>query len=196
MNKTLRRHVAVAEVGTACVLLAALVAGCTQESEPPGATAAASANDPSQGALVKPGAERPAAAAPKGKQAAQAPAPAPVAKADAKTVQVGACDGGSPVKVPEALTGRGLADTLLDQWKRSHPEANWVAEEKQKHALKPPADNSDLLHGDQAKGDAYGNFTPRDLLTWTRETEKFVAEGSRIFHDTDKISNEIGVPKM
>jgi hypothetical protein len=36
-----------------------------------------------------------------------------------------------------------------------------------------------------ASGDAYGNFTERDLLIWTRETEKLVAEDSRIFHSGD-----------
>ena len=81
----------------------------------------------------------------------------------------------------------------MDQWKRDHPEANWVAEEKEKHAFQPPADNSDLLKGGQAKGDTYGNFTERDLLTWTRETEKFVAEGSRIFHNGDALGSTVGV---
>ena len=61
------------------------------------------------------------------------------------------------------------------------------------HAFKPPADNSDLLKGDQGKGDTYGNFTERDLLTWARETEKFVAEGSRIFHSGDELGSTVGV---
>ena len=81
----------------------------------------------------------------------------------------------------------------MDQWKRNHPEANWVAEEKERHALKPPADNSDLLKGGQGKGHTYGNFTERDLLTWARETEKFVAEGSRIFHSADELGSTVAV---
>ena len=81
----------------------------------------------------------------------------------------------------------------MDQWKRNHPQANWVAEQKEQHAIKPPADNADLLKGGQRKGDAYGNFSERDLLTWTRETEKFVAEGSRIFHDADALGSTVAV---
>jgi hypothetical protein len=66
------------------------------------------------------------------------------------------------------------------------PEANWVAEQKERHALIPPADNSERLKGDQGKGHPYGNYTERDVLTWARETEKFVAEGSRIFHSAGR----------
>ena len=95
--------------------------------------------------------------------------------------------------MPKELKGQPLADNLMDQWKRNHPEANWVAEEKERHTLKPPADNADLLKGGQAKGDTYGNFTERDLLTWQRETEKFAAEGSRIFHSADELGSTVAV---
>jgi hypothetical protein len=118
---------------------------------------------------------------------------ATAAKGDEETVQVGACDGGNAVEVPKTLTGQALAGNLMDQWKRNHPEANWVAEEKERHTLQPPADNSDLLKGAQANGDAYGNFSQRDLLTWTRETEKFAAEGSRIFHNADELGSTVAV---
>ena len=115
------------------------------------------------------------------------------AKGDEETVKVGACDGGNAVEVSKGLTGQPLADSLMDQWKRNHPEAKWVAEEKERHTLKPPADNSDLLKGGQGKGDTYGNFTERDLLTWARETEKFAAEGSRIFHNADELGSTVAV---
>ena len=59
--------------------------------------------------------------------------------------------------------------------------------------MKPPADNADLLQGGQAKGDTYGNFTERDLLVWARETDKFVAEGSRTFHDADALGSTVAV---
>jgi len=81
----------------------------------------------------------------------------------------------------------------MDQWKRDHPGRDWVAEEKRTHAFNPPADNSDLLQGDQGKGHAYGNYTERDNLIWARETEKFVAEGSRIFHDAEALGSTVGV---
>jgi hypothetical protein len=119
--------------------------------------------------------------------------PAAPAKADDQTVKVGACDGGGAVEVSKDLTGQPLADSLMDQWKRNHPETRWVAEEKEKHTLQPPADNSDLLKGGQRKGDTYGNFTERDLFTWARETEKFAAEGSRIFHSADLLGSTVAV---
>jgi thiosulfate dehydrogenase len=175
MNKTLiRRHLLCAVVAPAFVLPAALLAGCAQESTPPAAPVAASAGSPSQAAPVQPAVQS-------------------GAKPAVETVQVGACDGGAPVKVAKGLTGQALADSLLDQWQRSHPEANWVAEEKERHLLKPPADNSPQLHGGQGKGDTYGSFTQRDLLTWNRETEKFVAEGSRIFHNADELGSTVAV---
>ena len=96
-------------------------------------------------------------------------------------------------KSPKGLTGQPLADDLMAQWKRHHPEAHWVAEEKEKHGLKPPADNSDLLKGGQAKGNTYGDVTKADLLIWNRETEKFVAEGSRIFHDAKALGSTVAV---
>jgi hypothetical protein len=178
MSKTsIRRQLLGAVVVTACVLPTALSAGCAEEPTPPAAAVAASAGGPSPAA--------PAQAATRAKAAAP--------KADEQTMQVGACDGGSPVKVAKGLSGQALADSLMDQWQRSHPEANWVAEEKEKHSPQPPADNSHLLQGGQGKGDTYGSFTPRDLLTWTRETEKFVAEGSRIFHDADQLGSTVAV---
>ena len=128
--------------------------------------------------------------------AAPAPKAAPAktaAKEDEGVVKVGACDGGDAVEVSKDLTGKPLAESLLGQWQRNHPEAKWVAEEKERHTLKPPADNADLLKGGQGKGDTYGNFTERDLLTWARETEKFAAEGSEIFHNADKLGSTVAV---
>jgi thiosulfate dehydrogenase len=103
------------------------------------------------------------------------------------------CDGQGTVKVTQEMTGQALADALMDQWTRDHPDRDWMAEEKQRHELKPPADNSSLLQGDQAEGHTYGQHTERDLLIWTRETEKFVLEGSRIFHSADLLKSTVSV---
>jgi cytochrome c len=157
--------------GTIGVLLAVFFLGCMQESAPPKAAAV----------------EKPAPTT-----AVATPAQ-PAAPAKEQTVKIGACDGGKAVEVPKDLTGQALADSLMDQWQRNHPEANWVKEQKERHALKPPADNSDLLKGEQGKNHVYGNYTERDLLTWARETEKFVAEGSRIFHSGDDLGSTVGV---
>ena len=108
-------------------------------------------------------------------------------------VKVTTCDGTGKAMVARDATGRELADTLMAQWKRDHPDTNWVAQEKERHELKPPADNSALLAGDQAEGHTYGQHDKRDLLLWARETEKFVVEGSRIFHSGDLLGSTVGV---
>jgi thiosulfate dehydrogenase len=178
MNKTLIRRRAGGFLGGAtCLLLAALVAGCAKQSEPPQPVVPAAVPPPYQAAAGEAA----------GGEAAGEPAAA------GETVELTSCDGENTVAVSEDLTGQPLADALMDQWTRDHPEANWVAEEKAKHAFQPPADNSDLLKGDQGKGHAYGNYTELDLLTWAREAEKFVAEGSRIFHSADALGSTVAV---
>jgi hypothetical protein len=186
MCKTsIRVALAAAWAGATCVLLAALLAGCYQESQVAQTPSAASAGNTSKSSPDKAAPSQPAP--PKAQQAATTP------KAGGESVKLGSCDGENTVEVSKALAGQALADALMDQWKRNHPEANWVTVQKEQHAIKPPADNADLLKGSQRKGDAYGNFSPRDLLTWRRETEKFVAEGSRIFHDADALGSTVAV---
>lgn len=187
--------------GTMCLLLAVLLAGCKEGGTPdktPGKTPKKTVAKKTPG---KTDSKTDAVAAKTGdakteaaeKTAGRTVINSGTLKVGGETVKVGACDGGDAVEVPKDLKGQALADSLMDQWKRNHPEANWVAEEKQRHALKPPADNSHLLKGGQDKGDAYGLFTQRDLLVWARETEKFVAEGSRIFHSGDELKSTVGV---
>ncbi|MGI6420139.1 MAG: hypothetical protein ACOX1P_31300 [Thermoguttaceae bacterium] len=175
-NAPIRCH-AGAAADTICVLLVAL-AGCAQNAAPPRAAGPSAAESPPAITPATATAE-PAAAAP--------------AAEGGETVAIGACDGSPAVEVPKSLTGQPLADSLMDQWQRDHPEANWVAEQKERHALIPPADNSERLKGDQGKGHPYGNYTERDVLTWARETEKFVAEGSRIFHSADELGSTVAV---
>jgi thiosulfate dehydrogenase len=92
-------------------------------------------------------------------------------------------------------TGQEIADSHMAQWKRKNPERvkDWVAEEKERHKIIPPADNTDILKGQQADGHTYGRYTELDILTWARETEKFVVEGSRIFHSADLLGGTVGV---
>jgi len=96
----------------------------------------------------------------------------------------------SAARTPETIVADHMA-----QWKARNPDrANqWVEEEKQRHKIQPPADNAGVLKGEQAKGQAYGNYTERDVLLWARETEKAVVEGSRIFHSADRLGGTVGV---
>ena len=91
------------------------------------------------------------------------------------------------------LEGQALADSLMSQWKREHPDRNWVAEEKSRHKIVPPADNSDLLKGKQGKGNVYGVVTELDIITWNNEVEKMVVQGSLIFHDAERLGSTISV---
>jgi thiosulfate dehydrogenase len=96
---------------------------------------------------------------------------------------------------PQGTTGKEIADANMAQWKTKNPDRaqDWVAEEKERHKIQPVADNSDVLRGEQAGGHTYGNYTERDILTWARETEKMVVEGSRIFHSAAALSSSVGV---
>ncbi|UCF34200.1 MAG: hypothetical protein JSV78_02625 [Phycisphaerales bacterium] len=113
--------------------------------------------------------------------------------------QVAAQEGGQtqPAESKEAAKKKGqeIADVHMDQWKRKNPHRveDWVAEEKERHPIQPPADNSDLLKGEQGTGHTYGQYTERDILMWARETEKMVVEGSRIFHDADLLGSTVAV---
>ena len=179
--------------GAACLLLAGFLAGCSEDDTKAKPATTGSAKSPKPSALVDI-AVKPAVAADSPDKKPAEPAPAKTAaKGGDETMKVGACDGGEAVEVSKELKGQPLADSLMDQWKRNHPEVKWVAEEKERHTLKPAADNADLLKGAQGKGDTYGNYTERDLLTWARETEKFAAEGSRIFHSGDELGSTVAV---
>jgi len=179
MNQSLMRyHGNRALPGACCLFLAAVLVGCqdTGSSGPavpgPAETAQRQPSDAGQPAATSDTLQ---------------PIPAQ------KDVELNSCDGENTVTVSEDLAGEDLADALMDQWQRDHPDRDWVAEEKKAHAFNPPADNSGLLAGAQGEGHAYGNYSRRDILIWTRETEKFVAEGSRIFHSADALGSTVGV---
>jgi len=171
-------------LGAVCLLLSALLVGCDQDGQTRDSSPAGPAGKASQQPPPGIGQGQPKAAA----------TTDPFQPVPGKTaVTLTSCDGEAEVTVSEDLSGEPLADALMDQWKRDHPGRDWVAEEKRAHAFNPPADNSALLEGEQGKGHAYGNYSKRDILIWARETEKFVAEGSRIFHDGDALGSTVGV---
>jgi len=181
--------------GTACLALTSLWIGCGQPSGSSPSLAGVSTTSSPEAAPVEASLQPALAVAAVAEETAAketAAKEAPPA-GDGKTVQVGSCDGEHTVAVSKDLSGRPLADALMGQWKRDHPEAKWVAEQKERHSFLPPADNSDLLTGEQGKEHVYGNYTERDILTWARETEKLVAEGSRIFHDGDALGSTVAV---
>lgn len=98
-------------------------------------------------------------------------------------------------KESEEKQGQELADSHMAQWKRKNPGRveSWIEEEKERHTIVPPADNSDVLKGEQGEGHVYGEFSERDVLMWSREIEKLVVDGSRIFHDADALGSTVAV---
>lgn len=201
MNQAMiRRRAEGALLGAACLLPAVLLVACNQDAGPQQPVAQVAPQTQPPAVVDEAAAPDEAAAAdeaprPSGEVSAEAAPAEGALKAvpEGETIQLTSCDGENTVAVSDDLTGRPLADALMDQWTRDHPESNWVAEEREKHAPKPPADNSHVLKGEQGKGHVYGNYTELDLLTWAREAEKFVAEGSRIFHSGDELGSTVAV---
>ena len=102
----------------------------------------------------------------------------------------GCAEDGNPPEGPQSLVSSHMA-----QWKRKNPDRahQWIEEEKLRHKIQPPADNTQLLQGEQGKGHSYGNYTRQDILMWARETEKLVVEGSRIFHSGPRLGSTVAV---
>lgn len=101
---------------------------------------------------------------------------------------VGLCDGETSIEVKgvkpgDPLTreqGQQIADTLMQEWRRKHPDAKWVVA-----AAEPPAVGQ--LPGVKTPANTqyqtYGSFSERDQQIWKESTDRLVAEGKRIFHD-------------
>lgn len=116
---------------------------------------------------------------------------APASDQDSETVPAAQTGG-----TPSDLSGQALADSHLSQWKLQNPDrvSDWVAEEKERHAIRSPFDNSYVASTDAGNtGQTYGQYSARDVATWARETEKLVVEGSRIFHSADLLKSTVAV---
>jgi len=107
---------------------------------------------------------------------------------------VGLCDGETSVEVARAPRSRTeaqqLSDELMSEWRKKHPEARWeLAQNRTPSASRPatppppPAPQSGT----------YQAFTARDDFVWQESTQKFVDEGSRVFHDAKQLGGTIGV---
>jgi hypothetical protein len=116
--------------------------------------------------------------------------------ADGKT-QVRLCDNVTTVALDQLPKTRGegqaVADQLMDQWRRQHPDQEWETAVRRSWTVKPPADNKGILEGAQAEGQSYGRYTKLDVLTWARESERAALEGARVFHSGDELGSTISV---
>ena len=111
----------------------------------------------------------------------------------AGSVDVLLCDGKTTVRVPEGTPGTTIAGSLMQQWLAKNPDANWEAEERERHALQPAADNAELVGKQGAQSQTYGTITTQQVALWKSETERVALAGSQVFHDSDQLGSTIGV---
>ncbi|HUB65358.1 MAG TPA: hypothetical protein VL996_13105 [Methylocella sp.] len=99
---------------------------------------------------------------------------------------VGLCDGETSIEIKgvkpgDPMTreqGQQIADTLMQEWRRKHPGAEWVVA-----AADPPPNAPAANASAENQFQTYGAFTERDQQIWKESTDRLVAEGKRIFHD-------------
>jgi thiosulfate dehydrogenase len=107
---------------------------------------------------------------------------------------------------------------LMAKWQRAHPGEKWEVAQTEAPpsgqigapapvpSANPPSNAAGAngaaplpSFGEQApqmgsqQGDTYASFTDRDYKVWKNETDKFIAEGKRVFHDTKELGGTIGV---
>ncbi len=114
---------------------------------------------------------------------------------------VALCDGKTTAEIPGVKEGetptpeqaRAAIDALMGEWRRKNPAAGWdegparLADAAQPKGGGPPA------AADIQGGQTYGAFSERDQRIWEAETERFVQEGRRVFHDAKAFGGTIGV---
>jgi thiosulfate dehydrogenase len=110
---------------------------------------------------------------------------------------VGLCDGETAIEVPgvkpgDPITreqGQRIADALMAEWQRKHPDLEW-----QKDVM--VADAGPAMSGATGgppQTQTYGNFTARDQAIWNASTQKLIDEGNRIFHDAKALGGTVGI---
>jgi thiosulfate dehydrogenase len=171
------RH-AIRSVRPSCLLFTALAFGCGASSKE--YTAKSTAPTPPQSTY--PVGDQPRAAG------AATPASQPAA---ASAVEVTLCDGQTKVDVPAGSSGTSISSALMAEWLKKNPDANWEAEERERHTLQPAAENKELVG--QIQGTTYGRVTQQDVDLWKAETERVALAGSQVFHSAEQLGSTVGV---
>lgn len=118
------------------------------------------------------------------------------------TVAVTLCDGVTEMTVPGLKPGEKLERTraqevarlMLSEWRSRNPESPWLLAQNKPAERPAAAPVKAAKPAAQAKqSEIYNRFTERDKLVWKLETDKFIQEGNRIFHDADAFGGTIGV---
>jgi len=137
-------------------------------------------------------------------------------------VVVALCDGETTAEIPGVKEGetptreqaRVVVDQLMGDWRRKNPDARWedtpvrlaqaVDPQRTAPAGGAPAGTAPAVEGkagglpsgppgDIQSGHIYGAFSERDERLWKEETDRFVQEGHRIFHDAKAVGGTIAV---
>ncbi len=106
-------------------------------------------------------------------------------------VEVLLCDGKTKIKAAPGTPGTTIAGQLMDEWMRRNPNANWEAEERERHALLPASENKELIG--QVNGQTYGRITAHDVALWKTEAERVATAGSSVFHNAELLGSTVGV---
>ena len=115
----------------------------------------------------------------------------PAQPAQPSQVEVTLCDGQTKVNVPPGASGTSISSALMAEWLRKNPSANWEAEERERHALQPAAENKELVG--EIQGQTYGRVTEQDVALWKAETERVALAGSQVFHSAEQLGSTIAV---
>jgi hypothetical protein len=115
----------------------------------------------------------------------------PASDAPGKPVEVTLCDGQTRVEVPAGTSPTSISSSLMAEWIRKNPSANWEAEERERHTLQPAAENKELVG--QVQGQTYGKVTEQDVALWKAEAERLALAGSGVFHSGDQLGSTISV---
>jgi thiosulfate dehydrogenase len=144
-------------------------------------------------------------------------------------VVVGLCDGETSMELPGVAPGRplprgraqGVADALMLEWRRRHPNVGWEepvalaqgGPEPKPAPISPartaPAPSPVSGQGESAatgarqapsaqsahvqSGHTYGNFSARDQAIWTASTREFIERGRKVFHDAKELGGTVGI---
>jgi thiosulfate dehydrogenase len=119
-------------------------------------------------------------------------------------VTVTLCDGKTQMTVPDLSPGekpdreraQRIAVLFMEEWSRHNPASPWLLAQNQAAKPKPasPAKAKRApVRPAAVQSGTYTDVTPREEFVWKTETEKFINEGNRIFHDADAFGGTIGV---
>jgi cytochrome c len=91
----------------------------------------------------------------------------------------------------------------MAEWRKKHPDAKWDQVLAQNgrpssgtaasRATAPSSPSAAAAPATTDQTGVYSNYTRRDEMVWKDETQKFVDEGKKLFHDAKQIGGTIGV---